>query len=213
MKNPTVAVSSESIRAVQAAVDSAHSAGELRLICADVILAARKLRSSIPDSYAIWNIDDPQNPEREIAASQLGDAIDTLNFQLKQLPKDNAAPIGDYQGPVRDAVSLLQATINTLAGFYGSPTNDAQGVAPDGSTSFQRSMTVMNQDLLNAGHNTGIAANAIWRGIKSYWYGLPRIVRMIAYLILGIFLFSLSYQAFVMGRTMAQVIRKPLGNV
>jgi hypothetical protein len=213
MKNSTVAVSTESIRAIQASVDSAHSSGELRHVCADVVLAARKLRASIPDSYALWNIDDPQYSDREVAGQQLEQAIANLNSQLQLLPKDDNAPIGDYQGPIRDSISFLQSTINTLAAFFGKQTNDAQGVAPDGSTSFERAMTVMNNDLANAGRNTGLAANVVLRAIKSYWYGLPRIARVIVYIILSLLAFSLLYQAFIMGRSMAQVIRKPLGNI
>lgn len=213
MQKSTVSVALESITAVQAAVDSSHTAGELRNVCADVVLAARKLQASIPDSYALWNIDDPQYSEREVADQQLGQAIDNLNNQLKLIPKDNNAPIGDYQGPIRDSISFLQSTINTLAAFYGAPTNDAQGNAPDGSTSFERAMTAMNNDLANAGRNTGVAANAVWRAIKSYWYGLPRIARVVVYIILSMLAFSVLYQAFIMGRAMSQVIRKPLGNI
>lgn len=211
MSQSLVTVSTDSIRAVQDAIDQSHSVGDLRRVCGDVILAAKKLKSSITDSGWIWNIDDPQFSERDNAGSQLGDAISRLENQMELMKSYSVTdPIGDMQGPVRDSVSYLQSTVVSLSSFYGTATNDSDAKDPIGATSFDRAMEQMNKDLENAGRNTGLAANQVWRAIKSYWYGLPRIVRVIIYVVIALLAFSVLYQAFVMGRTMVQAAKKPL---
>jgi hypothetical protein len=211
MGQPSVTVATGSINAVMAAIDQSHSVGDLRKIAADVILAAKKLKSSITDSGWIWNIDDPQLAIRDNAGDQLGQAISQLAGQMAILKSynDSDSP-GDMQGPVRDSVSFLQSTIVALSALYGTATNDSDAKDPQGATSFDRAMTQMNEDLANAGRNTGLAASEIWRAIKSFWYGLPRVIRVIVYVVLAVLAFSIVYQAFVMGRTMAQAVKSPL---